>query len=77
MTPEQETQVEKATTAWRRRAPDGSIQVSPAWADLSADERRVAFDATVTQRAMEAALHPQGLSTTGLAVLARIRGGRG
>ncbi len=66
-------QISAATTAHRARTVDGQITTSGAWLDLDAAGRRAAFAATVTQRRVEAALHPQNLSTTALAVLQRIR----
>jgi hypothetical protein len=73
MTREEELLVEQVTTAWRRRRADGSIAASPAWHDLDAGGRRAAFDETVRQRQLEAAVDPLGLSTTARAVLSRIR----
>lgn len=73
---DRELLIEAATTAWRPRDRDGRPRAHPAWADLDADGRRAAFEETVRQRRLEAALDPQGLSTTAKAVLARIRGGR-
>ena len=46
----------------------------PAWHDLGAEARREAFEATVRLRKMEAAIDPEGLSTTARVVLERIRG---
>jgi hypothetical protein len=46
----------------------------PAWQDLDQAGRLEAFEATRAARALEAALDPEGLSTTARAVLARIRG---
>lgn len=74
MTREEALLVEKVFTAHRRRAPDGSIQPSPAWADLGEAARRDAFEEAVKLRRLESALDPKGLSTTAHAVLARIRG---
>ena len=45
-----------------------------AWHDLDADARRRAYELAHTNRALEAALDPEGLSTTARAVLARITG---
>jgi hypothetical protein len=66
--------VEAAITAWRPRDPSGSIRRHPAWADLDAGGRRQVYEATAVARALEAGLDPEGLTTTGRAVLARIRG---
>ena len=74
---ERDTLVEQAASAWRGRDPrDGRAQPHPAWRDLDADGRRQAFAAAEQQRAMEAATDPEGLSTTGRAILARIRAAR-
>ena len=70
--PERELLVEAATVAWRPRDVDGRARAHPAWHDLDAAGRVGAFEATRRLRALEAALHPGGLSTTALAVLARI-----
>jgi hypothetical protein len=67
---------EAVTTAWRPRDPGGSLRAHPAWHDLDEAGRDEAYAATRTQRALEAALDPQGLTTTARAVLARIRGQR-
>lgn len=62
------------TTAFRERDPHGRVQYHPAWHDLDAPGRAAAFEATCALRAMEAAFDDDGLSTTGRAVLDRIRG---
>lgn len=74
MTPEDRALLVAAvTTAHRGRDPDGRPRAHPAWHDLDEAGRREAFDATMAARALEAALDPEGLSTTARAVLARIR----
>ena len=65
--------VEQVASAWRPRNVDGELQAHPAWHDLDEAGREAAYAATLTMRAFEAALDPQGLSTTAHAVLARIR----
>jgi hypothetical protein len=65
--------VEAATTAWRPRDAAEAVGRHPAWADLDLEGRRAVYAATVRARALEAALDPDGLSTTARAVLARIR----
>jgi hypothetical protein len=70
---EREALVAAVTSAWRARDPEGRIQSHPAWADLDEPGRREAHEATVQQRALEAASDPEGLSTTARAVLERIR----
>ena len=71
-TPEDETLIEAATTAFRDADADG-IRFHPAWYDLDEEGRGAAFHATVRSRAIEAATSPFGLSTTAQAVLARLR----
>jgi hypothetical protein len=66
--------IEAASTAWRPRDPRGGLRAHPAWHDLDLEGRREAFEHTVTLRALEAALDPDGLSTTAKAVLSRITG---
>ncbi len=74
MTPEErETLIEEATTAWRPERLDGSLGPHPSFADLDDAGRREAYARTRSLRAMEAALDPDGLSTTAHAVLDRIR----
>lgn len=63
------------TSAHRERDPR-ELVFHPAWHDLDEDARERAFDETARLRAMEAAIDPEGLSTTARAVLARIRGAR-
>lgn len=71
---EEQALIESATTAWRPRSRDGGLSAHPAWHDLDENGRRQAYEATLELRAMEAALNPDGLSTTARAVLQRIRG---
>ena len=73
MTREEELLVEKAISSYRRRDQGGAVQVSPAWADLSPENRRIAFDEALKLRKMEAALDERGRSSTVRAVLERIR----
>lgn len=72
MTPEEQALIEAACTAHRDRAVDGTIQFHPAWYDLDAGGRRVAFERALRTRVIESALDPDGLSTTARAVLARL-----
>jgi hypothetical protein len=74
---EREALVESVAGAFRSRDPLGGIRSHPAWHDLDAPGREEAFELAGRLRALEAALDPEGLSTTGRAVMARIRGGRG
>jgi hypothetical protein len=63
--------IEAAATAWRARDSSGAIRPSGAWFDLDAEGRREAHDAAAQARILEAALDPDGLSTTARGVLAR------
>ena len=73
MSDERELLIEQATAAWRPEPGRGGLRGHPAWYDLDDEGRREVFERTRQARAMEAALDPEGLSTTGRAVLARIR----
>ncbi len=70
---DRETLVEQAAGAFRDRDPHGRILPHPAWHDLDDAGRVEAFTLTEELRALEAALDPEGLSTTARAVLARIQ----
>jgi hypothetical protein len=73
MTPaEREALIEAVTTAHRERDPHGRVLGHRSFHDLDEDGRREAFEETRRARALEAALDPEGLSTTARAVLARI-----
>jgi hypothetical protein len=75
VTPEErERLIELAASAHRPPGPRGDLQPSPAFADLDEAGRREAFEVATTMRALEAALDPEGLSTTARAVLRAIRG---
>jgi hypothetical protein len=65
--------IEQVAAAWRPRTVDGSIRAHPAWHDLDEASRREAFALATATRRLEAALDPDGLSTTAKVVLARIR----
>jgi hypothetical protein len=73
MTPEQtELLIEEVASAFRPRATD-ELRYHPAWHDLDAESRTRAYARASAVRPLEAALDPDGLSTTARAVLARIR----
>jgi hypothetical protein len=73
---EQQLLVEQVAGAYRPRTRDHEdLRYHPAWHDLDADGRQLAFERGRALRGIEAALDPEGLSTTARAVLARIRGG--
>ncbi len=64
--------IEAVTTAHRERSASGKLRSAPAWHDLDPEGRRAAYTATCLLRRLEAAIDPEGLSSTALAVLARI-----
>lgn len=72
MTRDERDLVEQALSAWRPRRRDG-IGGHPAWHDLGEEGRLAVYEETVRLRQVEAALDPQGLSSTAHAVLDRIR----
>jgi len=69
---DREMLVEEAASAWRPRTPDGQTLAHPAWADLDPDTRREVFEDALVMRVLEAALDPDGYSTTVRAVAARL-----
>ena len=69
---EREDLLAQVTSAWRPRDVDGAVRGHPAWHDLDGDGREEAAALTLGLRVMEAALDPDGLSSTARAVLARI-----
>ena len=71
---DRQTLVEQAAGAFRERDPHGRILSHAAWHDLDDAGRAEAFTVAERLRALEAALDPEGLSTTARAVLARIQG---
>jgi hypothetical protein len=73
VSPEDESLIEAVASAFRNRDAFGRIVESPAFADLDTEGRQHAYAVTVEQRALEAALDPDGLTTTAKHVLARIR----
>jgi hypothetical protein len=74
MTGDDERLIEQVVSAWRPRDRDGGLRAHPAWHDLPEDLREVAAKEARRQRRIEAALDPEGQSSTAKAVLARIRG---
>jgi hypothetical protein len=69
---DRDTLVEACAGAFRERDPRGGIASHPAWHDLDDAGRAEAFDVAARLRAMEAAMDPEGMSTTARSVLARI-----
>ena len=72
MTPEQQALVIEEVAGAHRPASRDELRYHPAWHDLDADARRRAYELARALRPLEAALDPDGLSTTARAVLARI-----
>lgn len=70
---DEDSLIEQLTSAHRERNQRGEIQFARAFHDLEPDARRRAFDAALQQRALEAALDPEGLSSTARAVLSRLK----
>ena len=70
---DEETRLEELTSAWRPRRLHGGAAAHPLWHDLDQEQRLEAHRRAELQRALEAALDPEGLSTTAHLVLERIR----
>lgn len=70
----EEELIEQVAGAFRPQRYD-ELRYHPAWHDLTPDARQRAAELAVDARALEAALDPQGLSSTARAVLAVIRNG--
>lgn len=69
---EQALLIEQVAGAWRPEG-DDELHYHKAWHDLDAAGRAEAYELAVRLRPLEAALDPEGLSTTARAVLAKIR----
>ena len=75
MTPDRREELVEATlSAHRERTRDGAFFPSPAWADLSPDDREAAYEAQVQARRLESALDHFGFNATMRAVIQRIQG---
>ena len=72
---EEDLLIEQVAGAYRPTARD-ELRYHPAWHDLGPEARERAFRRARAMRELEAALDPDGLSTTARAVLARITGAR-
>ena len=68
---EEDLLVEQVASAHRSPSPD-ELRYHPAWHDLEPAARERAFDLARSLRPLEAALDPEGLSTTARAVLQKI-----
>jgi len=66
--------IEAAAGAFRARDAWGNVIPSPDWADLSPAAREAVFELQMESRAIEAALDPDGIDTTGRAILKRVEG---
>ncbi len=76
MTPEEEELlIEEVAGAYRPPSRD-ELRYHPAWHDLADAARVRAFDRARALRKIEAALDPEGLSTTARSVLGRIQRAR-
>ncbi len=64
--------VEQVASAFRPIRPGGELGALPAWYDLDEPARREAYQLALLERRLEAALDPDGLSSTARAVLARL-----
>jgi hypothetical protein len=74
MTPAERARlVEEVVGAYREPDPRGGVRPSPAFYDLDETARRQAFDEAIVSRALEAALDPDGESSTVKAVLSILR----
>ena len=79
ITDDRQSLIELVASAHRARDPFLRLKPAPAFYDLDDEGRREAYEAASRSRQLEAALDPEGLSSTGHAVLARLRArpGRG
>ena len=70
MTPDdRDILIEAAVTAYRGRDASGFILPSPAWMDLSPEDRSGVFEVQTQSRKIETAYHPRGLNSTMRAVI--------
>jgi hypothetical protein len=75
MTPaERDALISALTSAHRDRTPHGEVRFAREFYDLDDAGRTEAFEATRVLRVIDAALSPDGTTSTSRAVLARIRG---
>jgi hypothetical protein len=75
VTDDDELLIEQVASAYRP-VPRDELRYHPRWHDLGAAGRARAFARARALRELEAALDPDGLSTTARAVLARIESRR-
>jgi hypothetical protein len=72
VTPQQEQELVEEVGGAHRPSAHDTLRYHPAWHDLDAAARVRAYELGHVNRRLEAALDPDGLSTTARAVLARI-----
>ncbi len=72
MTAEETELLVEAVASANRPRPLVTLRYHPGWHDLDATSREKAADLARALRKLEAALDPEGLSTTAHAVLSRI-----
>jgi hypothetical protein len=76
VTPEEQALLVEEVAGAHRPASRDELRYHPGWHDLDAAGRARAYELARAMRPLEAALDPDGLSTTARAVLARITGAR-
>ena len=74
--PHRDELIERVVGAQRPRSPNGALRAHPAWHDLDEEGRAEAHHRTTVARRIEAALDPDGHTSTTRAVLAIIQGQR-
>ena len=72
MTEEEKELLVEAVASANQPRPLVDLRYHPAWHDLDAEGREKAADLARVLRKVEAAMDPEGLSTTARAVLARL-----
>lgn len=77
MSAERDDLIEQVISAHRPRDPRGGFAPSAAFHDLTPDEREQAYAEAIAQRALEAAIDPEGRSVAVRRVLGLIRGAQG
>jgi hypothetical protein len=66
--------IEQAISAFRERDASGRILPSPAWQDISPQNREILFQRQIESRLLESVLDSRGLSSTVRAVMSRLSG---
>ena len=68
--------IEAVAGAYRPEGPR-AVRTHPNWHDLDESGRRLAFERALALRDLEAAIDPEGLSTTARAILRKLPGPAG